>query len=45
MGSRERNDARSAIAEQAATITDSSLTLVFRPEDTMAQASEIEPAI
>ncbi len=41
MGSRERNDARSAIAEQAATITDSSLTLVFRPEDTMAQASEI----
>ena len=40
MGSRERNDARNAIAEQAATITDSSLTLVFRPEDTMAQASE-----
>jgi signal transduction histidine kinase len=40
MGSRERNDARNAIAEQAATITDSSLTLVFRPEDTMAQASD-----
>jgi DNA repair exonuclease SbcCD ATPase subunit len=40
MGSRERNDARNAIAEQAATITDSSLTLVFRPEDTMAEASE-----
>ena len=40
MGSRERNDARDAITEQAATITDSSLTLVFRPEDTMAQASE-----
>jgi signal transduction histidine kinase len=39
MGSRERNDARSTIAEQAATITDSSLTLVFRPEDTMAQAT------
>ena len=39
MGSRERIDARDAVVEQAATITDSSLTLVFRPEDTMAEAT------
>jgi len=39
MGVRERDDARDSIAEQAATITDSSLTLVFRPEDTVAEAS------
>ncbi len=35
----ERNRAQEAIVEQATTITDSSLTLVFRPEDTLAEAS------
>ncbi|MEO8477157.1 MAG: hypothetical protein ABI572_08915 [Actinomycetota bacterium] len=35
----ERHRAQEAVVEQASTITDSSLTLVFRPEDTMAQAS------